>query len=878
MRTLRNAWRRLLFLVSRDRHQAELDEEMQFHLACKEQEARDAGLDPARARQAAIRAFGNTTSLRETGLEMWGWGWLDRLSQDVRWSVRTLRRNPAFTVTAALTLALGIGVNVAIFSFVRAQLLRPLPYPHPDRLVWIFEATRTFLDGQPIDATDATVAAWKGARSLEAMGLFAGTRLVLTGMGEAEDLAIGAVSPSLLTMLGGRAWRGRLFTEEENQRGRDAVAVLSHGFWLRRFGGRDEALGRDLVLGDRTYTIVGVLPPGFGFGPLDRPDLSWNQAKDTSVWIPVSTQSDPRQLTSRFYLGVLGRLAPRVTATAAQDELSRLAAAVNAGRSSVVVGLQQELVKGVRRPLLLLSAAAGFILLIVCANVAHLQLARGMARAREMAIRTAIGAGRRRLVRQLLVESTLLAAAGGLLALVAVKLSLGTLLWLAGRDLPAGPVALDGAVFAFTVASALAAAVLFGLFPARQAAALDPQVSLKEGGRGPTRHVRRTTGLLVVAEIALALVLVACAGLMVNTLWRLQHVPLGFRTDNIVTVGLRLPPALTRDNVRTTAFFDRLHTRLRALPGIEAVEFANTLPMGGAATFNGFQIVGAPPLPPGTPGPTSQYRVVSPGYFRLLGIPLRRGRGFTDADGATAPRVAIVNETMERRFFGGHAVGRRIIQGQSEPVEIIGVVGDIRHETQRSDPMPEVYHPLGQRQPWRPWLAVGTGRSVESVATDIRAALADVEPRAAITEVRSMSERRQDSLGTSRLLIWVLAAFAALALLLALIGGYGVVSYWVSRRKQEFGVRLALGAPASRLVALVLRETLGLVAAALVIGVAGAAACSRLLANYLYEVEPTDPTTFAAAVGLVLLTSAVAAYLPARRAAATDPLVALRQD
>lgn len=877
MGRIREGWRRLQFLARRNRIGSELEEEMRFHLECRAQEARQAGVDPADADNAARRAFGPALALREAGMEMWGWGWLDRLAQDVRWAVRTLRRSPAFTATALLTIALGVGTNTAIFTVVRAHLLRPLPYPHADRLIWIFETSKSFMSGEPVDATDARVEAWRHARSIDRLATFVGTREILTGGGEAEEIGVGAVSPELFEVLGVSARRGRLFSADENRPGHDAVVVISQALWQRRFGGSDRAIGQAINLESRAYTVIGILPPEFRFAPLDRSRYAWLGARNTDAWVPVSTQFEPGagQASGRFYLGVVGWLRPGTTAAAAQDELTRLAAASSDGRSgAVVVALQQELTQKLRLPLLLLAGAAGFVLLIVCANVANLQLARGAARGHEMAIRAAVGAGRRRLARQLLVESAVLAFTGGALGLAVVKASLGVLVWLGGRELPQDvPVAVDGWVLGFALAASAGAAVLFGLLPAVQAARVDPHNALKEGGRGPAGRAGRVTGILVVAEIALALMLVAGAGLMVNTVWRLQHVPLGFREDHLLTLQVKFLRALPREGRRralTTAL-----PRVRALPGVEAAEIANTLPMGGAPTIGGFEIPGAPRA--GGHSPTAQMRVVTPGYLSAMGIPLIRGRAFTDADAEGAAVVAIVNETMERKYFGGNALGRQVQKEGGDVAEVVGVVGDIRHETLRSDPVPEIYHPFAQAGAYSTWLAVRTGTEPMATAAAVRSVLREVEPAAVVTDVKTMERRRADALGTSSLLLRLLLLFAGLALLLALVGSYGVVSYWVSRRRQEFGVRLALGAPPGRVIRQVLRETLGLVVVAVALGLAGAAASTRLLSAYLYRVEATDPPTLAVTTVLVIASALAAAYLPARRAANTDPVSVLRE-
>lgn len=809
---------------------------------------------------------------------MWGWGWLDTLSQDVRWGARTLRRTPVFTFAAVLTLALGIGVNTAIFTVVRAQLLRPLPYPDADRLVWVFQSSRTFMPGEPLEATEATVDAWRRqAHEIDSLATFVGTRRILTGLGEADEVSVAAVSPELFRLLGVSPWRGRLFSEAENRRGRDGVALLSHAFWQRRFGGDPSAVGREVRLGSRSFSIVGVLPPGVTFAPLDRPRFAWLAPRDTDAWVPVSVESSPAQATGRYYLGVIGRLAPRATPAQAQSELSRIAAAASNGRSgAIVAGLQQELVKKVRLPLLLITYGAGFVLLIACVNVAQLQLAKGMARGRELAIRVAVGAGRRRLVRQLLVESCILAGAGGILGVLVVVVSRGVISSIAGSEVPlAGAAVVDGWVLAFALGASAGSAVLFGLMPARQACRVDPLASLRDGGRGPAGS-RRLTGGLVVAEISLALVLLACAGLMLTTVWRLQHVSTGFRPDRLLTFHVQLPRTLPGAPDRNVALIAGLLERVRSLPGVEAAEAVNTLPMGGAPTFAGVEIAGDP-RSDDHPA-TAQYRVVTPGYFTAMGIPLRRGRVFTAADAGDTLRVAIVNERMERQFFHGNALGRYLTQGEPGPALIVGVVGDVRHASARSEPLPEVYHPMPQAGLSSPWLAVRFAGDAAAINRAVRRELAATEPAAAITQTKTMEQRQDEALGTSRFMVMLLVAFASLAQLLALVGVYGVVSYRVTRRRHEFGVRMALGAPRGNVLALVVGETFRLVTVAVAIGAAETVACSRLLSGYLFQVQPADPATLSAAAALMAVTALAAAYIPARRAERSDPLAVLRQE
>ncbi|HSC29801.1 MAG TPA: ADOP family duplicated permease, partial [Vicinamibacterales bacterium] len=683
------------------------------------------------------------------------WASLDRCWLDVRWALRTLGHSPGFTSAVVLTLALGIGTNTAIFAVVNAVLLRPLPYPDAGRLVQVFEVSRVF--GRS-EATAATFAGWRdGSRTLERLEAFTSTSLVVSGpdIGEAEELAGGRVSPGFFGILGVRAHRGRLF---ESGAGDASVAleqvVVSHGVWLRLLGARDSAVGRTITLGGRARTVVGVLPPGFRFEPLDSRHEA-NAMRATEVWLPLAVNPTDPNAAGRYDLRVVGKLERGATIDEARAELAAIARRTTGGASSADVALlQDEIVHGTRTTLLLLFGAVVFVLVIACTNVAHLQLARSMTRGREMAIRLAIGAGRGSLARQLLVESLVVALAGGALGLLAARLSLGLLVRLAGPDLPrAVAVGIDPIVMGFTCAVACAVAISFGSIPALQASAVDPNRQLRErdamplGGRRGARLMR----VLVAGETGLALVLAVCAGLMLASLWRVQRVDLGFRADHLLTLRGLLSGQSYRGEAGVRFFMDVV-ADLRRLPGVDAVAAANVLPMGGVEPFQGFVVEGSG-LGAATPAADrirGQYRTVTPGYFEALGIPLRRGRAFTDRDRAGAPLVAIVNETAERRHFGGSALGQRLYSGRiDQPIEVIGVVGDVRHAYARAEPLPEVYYPVAQAPSRVLWLVLRTSGDPMAVAPLVKATIRARDPAVPVDHVQTMDDRHATSLGIS---------------------------------------------------------------------------------------------------------------------------------
>ena len=792
---------------------------------------------------------------------------MNSLIQDARFGFRMLARTPGVTAVAILTLALGIGANTAIFSVVNAVLLRPLPFTHPERLVRVFESSQRFMKGQPVEATLVSFRAWHDHnRTLERIAAFEPYDFVLTGAGDAAKVESAIVSEDFFPLLGVKPFRGRFFTAAENRPGNDGVVVLSYGIWQRRFGTDANVIGRQVLLNGHPYTVIGIVPAGFHFIPVG----------DAEVWAPVSLeQPNPKQAGNKYYLDTIGRLRQGIAIGQARAELDALVQAASNGSSRAVVSpLDEDIVGGSRRSLLVLFGAVGLVLLIACANVANLQLARATARTREIAIRIAIGAGRGRVMRQLLVESALLALAGGLAGLLMAWWGMELLVRLGAAELPrADKIAIDGWVLAFTFGASLTAGVVFGLAAAIQASRTDLNLNLKEGSAGAAGRRNWLRSALVVSEVAAALMLSAGAGLMIHTLWQLRHAPIGFLTKNVLTMEVELPwPKY--DGPKAAEFYRSVLGRVHALHGVEAAAFVNTLPMGGGETFAGFQPEGAPDSPENS----AQFRTISPGYFRTLGIPLIEGRVFTDQDIPGRPSVAIVNKTFARRFFGGHALGHRISQERDEWSEIVGVIGDMRFSKLSSAPLPEIYHPLPQEPRTLMWLAVHTTDDPLRLVASVRGAIHALDSDVPISSVTTMEERVSSSFGTSRFLLWLLIIFAGVAMVLASVGGYAMMSYAVAQRTHEIGVRMAVGARGEDILALVVGQGLRLAALGVAIGLAGSFAVTRVLASFLYGVRPSDPIALGAA-SLVMAGAVLAAsYMPARHAANVDPMAVLRRE
>jgi putative ABC transport system permease protein len=799
------------------------------------------------------------------------------LRQDLRYASRQLIRSPGFTAIAVLTLGLGIGANTAIFSVVNAVLLRPLPYPEPSRLVKVEERRP---NGAPNTVSYPNFLDWRKEGALESMALFRPLSFNVGGADRPERVSGALVSADFFRVLSLTPAAGRNFLVGEDAPGRDRVAVISHGLWQRRFGGDPSALGRILTVDGRALTVVGVAPPGFRY------------PEDTELWTLVS-QDDPALLEARglhAYM-VIGRLgAGRTlehTSARLQAVAARLAAEYPASNRSwglAVVPLHESLVHDLRPTLLVLMGAVGFVLLIASANVAGMMLARGAARRRELAIRAALGAGRWRLVRQLLTETAVLTALGGVLGVGLAAWGVDALLSLAPEGLrPTDATVMDGTVLAFTFGLAALTSLVFGLLPAMQTARRGGGASLQESGRttgGVDRQ--RTRRLLVAGEVALALLLLVGAGLMLQSFRRLLAVDPGFRTTNVVSARLSLPRT-GRDTAEVIGFYRDLVERARALPGVSAAAAVSYLPLSREGARYSFSVEGQQ-FPEPQQRPSSSFNVVTPGYFGTLDIPLLQGRDFTARDGWDAPTVVVVNQTLARRFWPGeNPVGKRLTfddepDQPSDWLTVIGVVGDVRSQSLVDEIMPQIYAPEAQVGLEEMALLVRTPLDPASVAPAIGGLVASLDPEVPVAEIHRFTQLRDASISTDRFRALLLVAFGVLALGLAIIGVYGVISYGVVQRTREIGIRVALGARRAEILRLVVGEGMLTVAGGIAAGLVAGAVLSRVLVTLLYQVKPWDPATFASIAVVIAGVALGACVLPARRALRVDAATTLRAE
>jgi putative ABC transport system permease protein len=801
---------------------------------------------------------------------------------DLRYALRMLIKRPAFSAIAILTLGLAIGANSAIFSVVNAVLLRPLPYAHSEQLVRVF-GSQPQLALAP--TSPANFLEWKEQNEVfERIATYVGQGFNLTG-GDKPERVIGArVSADLFPLLGVQPGLGRAFTEEEDHDGHGQVVILSQEFWQARFGGDAHALNRTITLNERPYTVVGIMPAGFAF-----PDTR------TQVWTPVAFNPAERATRDTNFIDVIARLKTGVSIEQARAHMTALAQRQaerdpesNTGVGAKVVSLQEQIVGDVRPMLVVLLGAVGFVLLIACANVANLLLARAAARQKEMAIRGALGASRSRVVRLLLTESVVLAVLGGAVGLILASWSLDLLVSLKPANLPRlAEIGINRTVFVFTLTISVVTGIVFGLVPAFQASKPDLNEGLKDSGRGatggPGRH--RVRALLVVSEIALSLVLLVGAGLMMRSFARLLAVDPGFKADHVLTAFVSLPVSKYPRGDEQAAFFGRLIERLRNLPGVSSAGVVSDMPLfGGSST--GFEIDGRPAPLPGQ-RPLTDYRMISPDYFTAMGIRLVKGRAFSRHDTEDAPGVVIINETMAARFFPGEdPIGKRIgLSGNPRDWrEIVGVVGDVRNYGVDSDVKPEAYVPLVQNAPG--YLAsVASAMNVIVRSTNAPAALTialreqvqALDKDQPVSEVRTMEWYLSESMAQRRFNMLLLGAFGGLALVLAAVGIYGVIAYTVTQRTHEMGIRIALGARGGDILKLIFAHAMFTTLTGIVIGLGAALALTRLLQNLLYQVTATDPFVFGSITLLLILVAMVATYIPARRAMKVDPITALRE-
>jgi putative ABC transport system permease protein len=802
--------------------------------------------------------------------------------QDVRYGIRMLAKSPGFTAVAVITLALGIGANTAIFSVVRAVLLKSLPYPEPDRLMSIreFQTHKGDMSVSWMNFLD-----WRAQnQSFERMAVTRADHAVMTGAGEPTLLRAGRVSAAFFPLLGAKPILGRSFSEEEDTAAAIPMTVLSYSLWRTRFGGDAAIVGKNVMLDDEAYNVIGVMPPEFNF---------FEQKID--LYTPIGLRAKIRQYLNRGNhqgLTALARLRPGVSLSAARAELEGIAKRLelqypetNSGDSAVITPLYESRVSEIRPALLVLLGAVACVLLIACVNVANLLLARAAARSREFAIRASIGAGRGRIVQQLLTESVLLSLIGGFLGLLVATWAIGPLLRIAPPDIPRlGETEIDRGVFVFTLLVTFFSGILFGLAPAFQASRSDVNTSLRESGRSstPGRPHQRLRAALLISEVSLAVVLVIGSGLLIRSLLKALDVNPGFRADHVLALDVNLPLPKYKEKPSWVSFMNQAVERIHNLPGVESASAVMCPPLVGDCWDSVFSMDDRP-VPPQAELPSAVFNNIEPGYFRTLQTPLLAGRTFTQADTQSSAPVVLINETMARRWWpGGNPIGKRIKQGWPKDDvpfrEIIGIVGDLHQDGPDQPLLPEVFLPAGQYPFSSMTILVRTKPEPSSLATAAVDAIHGIDADQPVSNIKPMTAYLSESLGSRKFLTLLLGLFGGLALLLATVGIYGVMAYTVSLRTHELGIRVALGAQRGDVFGLIVGFGARLALAGIAIGLAGSLALARLMQSQLFGVSSLDPATFVAVAVLLCCVAVAACYIPARRAMRVDPIVALRYE
>jgi len=870
---------RLRSLLRRKVVEQELDEELRYHLERQIDIGIASGLAPEEARYAALRSMGGMTQNKEGCRDMRRMNFMDNLGRDVHYAVRNLRKNPGFTCLALLIMALGIGANTAVFSVVNAVLLKPLPYKDPDRIVTLSASwQKTGTHGQVSipdfqDWHDQTTA-------FSAMAYYTDYDIAVTAGSSAEYAHVARVSPDFFQVFGVNTALGRLFDSQEEKPASAGAAVISYSYWQTHFAGHTSALGRTIRMNAKAVPIIGVLSAGFDF-----PDK-------TDIWCPANTiVSEDIARGAQNYLAV-GRLKPEVTLGQAQSQLNVIALrlerqnpSTNKGKTVAATRLRDEMVRNVRVTLYLLLGSVALLLLIACANVANLLLARATVRTREIAVRVAIGAGRLRLLTQLMTESVVLSLLAGTLGIALAFWAERALVMLAATNLPRlTHTGLDERVLVFTFGVCVITSLIFGLAPALHASRLDVNDALKQGAARAVvgGSAGRTRAALVVIEIALSVVLVAAAALLIKSFVALQNVPLGYRPENVLVMKTSVPSSTLETAQRATRMYKTLLSELETLPGIVAVG-ATRIPPGHVGSWGPYWVNHKPePGAATVSAPQAVYSIVAPSTFAALRIPLDRGRDFTASDTSDAPFTAVINEALARKAFPGQdPIGRSIICSfdSPTPMKIVGVVGDVRQYGPAREPWPEVYMPYEQHP--RPSTAlnivVRTRNDPASLAEELRRKVHELSPEVP-AKFTTMEASLAENMAAPRFRTLLFSVFAGIAVLLAMTGIYGVMAYVVSQRSNELGLRIALGASSADVLRLVLRQALGLTGIGIGIGTLLALGGTRLLTSMLFEVKATDPITYVWVSILLAMIALTASYFPARRAAKVDPLVTLRQE
>ncbi|MHB8485188.1 MAG: ADOP family duplicated permease [Candidatus Acidiferrales bacterium] len=884
-------------LFSRRRLCTGLFAEMAEHLNEKIDDLVAGGMSREQATRTARREFGNITLLEEHGREVWQWPAIESFFADIRFALRMLRKSPRFTAVAVLTLALGIGASTAVFSLVDAVLLKPLPFPHAERIVFPWRLPKRGLnfgfDTYPWGRVDFLFFS-RESKAFEALGAFQSDSFDLTRSGEPVRVDGLRASAGFFPSLGVSPSLGRTFTDEEDRPGNEHEVVLGDALWRQRFGADPGILGRAIDLNGAPYTVIGVMPRGFAFPRANEmPDI-FTFAPQIQLWVPLALDRRSTMIPNESdELAVIGRLKPGVTVAQAQADMDIMGKQLESQRrngqgwfNSDVTPLARQAAGDTRQPLLLILAAVGVVLLIACSNVASLLLTRSLNRKRELTVRAALGAGASRLIRQLLTESLVLASVGGLMGILLAKAAIYVVKIFGPSSIPRlGETGLDIRVLLFALGVTLFTGVLFGMAPAIGATRENLVESLKDGSRRTSSNpaAQKTRNSLLVSQVALALVLVIATGLLTRTFYRLLSVDPGFRPAHALTFQLTLPGSKYPDQARIVPVYQEVLRHLRALPGVQSAGLTEIVPLGGATESTAIRFSDHPPTS-AMDIPMVNYTMVSPGYFSAVGTPILRGRAFLESDTANSMPVAIISAALAKKFWPGQdPLSKRIApRGLVFPEEtIVGIAADVKRLSLREAPPPEMYVPYTQKV-WPSLLTMDvvlrTTQDPASLAASAREAIHSVDPDLPIAGVKTLNDIVNGSVAQSRFAMLIFGAFGALALLLATIGMYGVISYNVVQRTQEIGIRIALGAQRRDVLQMMLGHGIRLAALGIGIGLAAAFGVTRLMNSFLYGIAATDPLTFVAVSLLLLAVALLACYIPARRAMRVDPMVALRYE